>query len=558
MTASELTDFESWLNDLTASQNQILATTDQSLTSFNAQFYRVAEQGYRVVGVESGYTNIYLISYNQNANLKTQEVLNKLLERFSFNTNVDNPQIKEEIRRDTQRLADLAKITASLENYRVAHQNRYPALTAGTFLSGRSNSKWPSWQQTLSAELGSGLPSDPINRFNACIVCTEPQLNNEGFENGQDAWSVNKPDSVTVNTEVNEAAAYLKEGRQSLKITADGNAGGIRQLVGLLPNTTYEMSAWVYLVSGRVHLTFDGDDYGNEWISPPDQTGWVQLKNRLVTHDGSGNYYNSPNNGLFIRSHEGPAIFYVDAIKIGTAGGNCGYNPETCWNPEANGAKGAFACDDESYFYSYQTLGPTKYFLAAKMETTASWLPNIDPHLRLSTERVSGCTTELAAGYCGDGRVESPEQCEPGNLVNLCPTDNRWYNNLTYGCYNVGEENQCRWYNPLTDPASECNGKTAAECCGGYCGDRVLSTRAAGYRVSVDEQCDASVTAGNDGFGNGTSVTDQYACSYDCRDIGGWCGNNQREAGEICDGTDNPYPNTACNSRCTTVNVANE
>lgn len=552
LTVSELDGFESWLDDLTVSQNQILAAADQLPAAFNAQLYRVAEQDYRVVGVESGYTNIYLISYNQDANPKTQEILKRLLERLKFNTNVDNPQINEEIRRDTQRLADLAKITGRLENYRLSNQNRYPALLAGTFLSGRSNSKWPSWQQTLGAELGSSLPTDPINRFNACIACVEPQLNNAGFEDGQSSWLLDRPEDVTVSVEVNTNLFYLKEGGQSLGITADGNAGGIKQFVNLLPSTTYEMSAWVYVVSGRVHLTFDGDDYGNEWISPPDQTGWIELKNRLVTHDGNGDWRNSPNNGLYIRSHEGPATFYVDDVKLNTAGGNCGYDPETCWNPEANGAKGAFACDDESYFYSYQALGPTNYFLAAKMETTASWLPNVDPHLRLSTERVSGCTTELAAGYCGDGRRESPEQCEPGTLVNLCSADHLWYNSLTYGCYNVGEENQCRWYNPLTDPASECQGKTAAQCCGGYCGDRVLNTQAA-YRVSVDEQCDASAPGNADGFGNGRNSNDQYSCSSNCRDIGGWCGNSQIEAREICDGTDNPYPNTICNNQCNNV-----
>jgi|GEM_PF-6965562 cysteine-rich repeat protein len=46
--------------------------------------------------------------------------------------------------------------------------NYNPELQAGTYVTGRTSSVWPSWQSTLGNALGSALPLDPINKIYGC------------------------------------------------------------------------------------------------------------------------------------------------------------------------------------------------------------------------------------------------------------------------------------------------------------------------------------------------------------------------------------------------------
>lgn len=140
----------------------------------------------RVTEVGSAYTNIYLVSYNQDADPKTAEIVNRLLNGMEFNVNIDNWQIRDQLRRDIKRLADLADISDRLANYKRANNDKYPELASGSYLSGISTSKWPSWQQTLAGQIGS-LPVDPINNFNACAQCDD-QAGNCGYDR-QTCWN---------------------------------------------------------------------------------------------------------------------------------------------------------------------------------------------------------------------------------------------------------------------------------------------------------------------------------------------------------------------------------
>ncbi len=163
------------------------------------------------------YTNIYLISYNQEAEGTTQDIFGQIVKQWKFNTNLDAPgqcsianklcssesecadgylcqenrcvlsasracfsdtdcppdlfcsSIKSRVTRDTKRLADLSDIRYDLENYFVDNQNAYPELLSGTYLSRQTLSVWPSWQETLAEALNlQSLPTDPINRIGYC------------------------------------------------------------------------------------------------------------------------------------------------------------------------------------------------------------------------------------------------------------------------------------------------------------------------------------------------------------------------------------------------------
>jgi len=113
------------------------------------------------------YTNIYLISYNQQAQSQTVDIFGQILKYWKLNSNISSPAEKDKIRRDTKRLADLADLNLYLTNYYNKNKS-YPSMEAGSYLSGKTVSVWPSWQATLGARLGATLPADPINKLGAC------------------------------------------------------------------------------------------------------------------------------------------------------------------------------------------------------------------------------------------------------------------------------------------------------------------------------------------------------------------------------------------------------
>ncbi|HQO11020.1 MAG TPA: dickkopf-related protein [bacterium] len=167
------------------------------------------------------YTNIYLISYNQNPQLKTVDVLGQIISHWRFNSNLttagncyistllcenDNdcsqgqycfgkteapgrcrPQensvcytdadctqglycdsLRAKVARDVRRLRMLGDLRESLSAFKKIN-NKYPILGAGTYLPLSSISVWPSWQSLFLPQLG--MPQsliDPINKLGPC------------------------------------------------------------------------------------------------------------------------------------------------------------------------------------------------------------------------------------------------------------------------------------------------------------------------------------------------------------------------------------------------------
>lgn len=147
------------------------------------------------------FTNVYLISYNQDAELPTTDIFGNILANWNFNSNLlthgqcryqgaksclldeDCPigdycrSSKARVIRDVKRLSDASIIRAYLNEYKNIN-GRFPTLSSGSYLINRSFSAWPSWQSTFGRELGRQLPFDPVNRFGDC----------PGF-NEQTCWS---------------------------------------------------------------------------------------------------------------------------------------------------------------------------------------------------------------------------------------------------------------------------------------------------------------------------------------------------------------------------------
>ncbi len=171
------------------------------------------------------YTNIYIISYNQDPEPATTDIFGQLLQFWKFNSDIKNcsddfdqlcttdaecvllgghagalcqqtancsqtttkaclldgdcPQgeyclnKKSTVIRDVKRLADLRYTKNQLEKYNTA-RGTYPVLARGSYLSNRSISTWPSWQETFQPALDQPLPADPINKLGDCFPTSIP------------------------------------------------------------------------------------------------------------------------------------------------------------------------------------------------------------------------------------------------------------------------------------------------------------------------------------------------------------------------------------------------
>ena len=138
---------------------------------------------------------IFIMSYNEDGGTAIVNIFTQLLENWNFNSNIDSNDIcdkvgvegdiyctsdfdcviegvdygpclsqKGKLRRDIKRVGDLQDLKRELEQYALSNES-YPSLAQGTYIPRYSTSKWPSWNETLSRDLGINLPSDPLNRF---------------------------------------------------------------------------------------------------------------------------------------------------------------------------------------------------------------------------------------------------------------------------------------------------------------------------------------------------------------------------------------------------------
>lgn len=176
---------------------------------------------------------------------------------------------KAKITRDTQRLADIQDIYSTFAGYynklrcsndfpRVCKTNAdcfgdgvcgnfYPNLRAGTYITGKTFSAWPSWQDNLAKELGAKLPVDPINRFWAwdgtkSVDCADPY-------NAQTCWDqTNKQMFCNLSYDSAVYAYYGVKSGVSARVLIKGEE---------YPNGSNWQPAWQY-VNNLGFNPFDG------------------------------------------------------------------------------------------------------------------------------------------------------------------------------------------------------------------------------------------------------------------------------------------------------------
>jgi hypothetical protein len=178
-------------------------------------------------GARTIYTNIYLISYNQDSAAPTVDILGQIIAHWKFNDNITesvgpapacsisalncasdtdcgsgqscalagpsaascvlkNPKncatdadcptnffcdgLKAKVTRDIKRVGRLEELREALYNFKQVNKH-YPTLAAGTYVPNNSLSVWPSWNQVLLSDVAvSQSFADPINKIGKCLA----------------------------------------------------------------------------------------------------------------------------------------------------------------------------------------------------------------------------------------------------------------------------------------------------------------------------------------------------------------------------------------------------
>lgn len=170
-------------------QNQKFVGSPQSLLVDGYEAVRDGRTVYiNVANIDSSdnlYTNINVISYNQEAESATLDIFGQIIKHWKFNTNITDELVKPKIIKDTARLAYLADIEKALGDYKKKN-GYYPKLSAGSYLTNKTISTWPSWQGTLGKELGITLPIDPVNKLGSCTATPSVDYNESTCWNNKD------------------------------------------------------------------------------------------------------------------------------------------------------------------------------------------------------------------------------------------------------------------------------------------------------------------------------------------------------------------------------------
>ncbi|NTU98479.1 hypothetical protein HGA64_00515 [Candidatus Falkowbacteria bacterium] len=168
------------------------AIRDGRTVYINAANIKDLDSSKTLTNADEFYTNIFIISYNQNAEKATEDIFGQILSNWKFNSNILTAGLCDVTAtqscvytsscpvseyclsshdisvRDTRRLADLNTLNELLEQYKKSHKGYCPILQSGTYVPNHTVSTWPSWQETLGKAFGSTLPIDPINKLGAC------------------------------------------------------------------------------------------------------------------------------------------------------------------------------------------------------------------------------------------------------------------------------------------------------------------------------------------------------------------------------------------------------
>lgn len=232
--------------------------------------------------VNTLYTNIYIISYTQEAEMATMDIFSRILGNWTFNNNLSTllghcrgettisciedsecpirdhcDSKKARVVRDTRRLEDFAVVQKAINLYKETN-GYFPKLKSGSYLAHKSISTWPSWEDALSDELGIEMPKDPINKLGPCgddrfttETCWDEVAKN--FYNS-DSSDLNLP---------NNSLVYVYSGK------SDGigyDFCGIMESGSVLSIDSCSEAGMCLVGSGAVEMVLEAENHAPEFI----------------------------------------------------------------------------------------------------------------------------------------------------------------------------------------------------------------------------------------------------------------------------------------------------
>ncbi len=500
------------------------------------------------------YTNIYLLAYNIGAGEATINIFNQLIEEMEFNTNIvrDNnicvtnnhlPCISDfdcpgsdtcesnslELRRDFQRLSDLVNIRDNLSEYSLEHlacsndsnitcvvddncpsggtcEAYYPLLSSGTFVSGMSNSRWPSWQDTLSTTLGYSLPLDPINLFNGYTEGSDPETCwNEDL--GEFTCPFNSLLYLYDNTSVSNGDNTNSGWDYNLASDFEFNENGITFANNLHPQTINNME----------YLSADLGLYCND-------TPIISSSGLGSTYCGDGNVDDSETCEPGEYMNNGCLIAYEDYgwWKEQIVGCNPAGSPNECtWYTPTREQCGGY-CGDNEFQLNYELC---------EIINGSDFFNNIEYH----------CEEELEY-YC-DVSEATGDSCQPictnGTPASAC-LDNQ-YTPLAEECDPTGDPDGLDGWDCTGNGDISCTNSCFRECTigtayEGVCGDGI--TQDQNYFPPGLEECDYSGYSSP--IPDDSNASNAYGCNINCTFTDEYCGNSLYEYSfeELCDYND--------------------
>ncbi|MCG2694255.1 Ig-like domain-containing protein [Candidatus Parcubacteria bacterium] len=460
----------------------------------------------------SNFTNIFVISYNQNASLAMQNIYKQFINNWVFNTNLleANSRIcelsgtscvsnldcgnsdfcfaeKDKLTRDVLRIENFNDIADLLENYK-QQNNIYPQLLSGSFLRGFSVSTWPSWQAALGNDLGKALPSDPLNKHKNCEISRLCSVSNKTCHMDEDCSTGESclPETTLCwNGEIGEYQCTFGSHVYQYKNISQDN---------------YQIASDFEFMNG------------NAWWAP---SGVLDpIEPTIDPNQATDNFKVS---GSCIYETIGTSLTCGDGI-VGqneecekgqenyepcTAGGKTGFRKLTC-NP---------AGSPDGCFWNHSAICQTGQCGDGVVQSPEY----CDDGQKNGAYGYCNTSCSELAGYCGDGTKNGSEQCDLGAKKN--------------GSYNSG----CSWDCKLPGP---------------MCGDGIVDIG--------QEKCDGNVetstmgcTINQDGYPTQKIRTcDEKLCTWNSWSAclpAGVCGNGIKEGTEICDDGDGLNTNTCTN-----------
>lgn len=350
---------------------------------------------------QSFYTNIYLMSFNQNAQTETQKIFSQLLNSWEFNTNITNIESKKRAQRDTIRLEDLNYINDLIEKYKQAN-GTYPVLDSGTYVRGYSFTTWPSWNQAFASLLGSALPVDPVNKFKQCGPAFSEKTCWDSVSRTFDDASILKTNKQL------DTGSYVYQ-----YITPDN--GKSYQLYYNIEFLGLNQSS----TAGKANQCFD--ESANKWVN-----AGTYHSTRKLTVCSFNNWISTCGNGKI----DAPAGEECDGSNVNFCEANVG----TCNN------SGLFK---NTQCYSDADCGGVfgacqRNTLGIKWHTETVQVCNSSCQLTPSSQTLKQANQGAGyscGGFCGDGYLNGNEKCDINNVaVNTSCSKEGWGDQGQVGC----------------------------------------------------------------------------------------------------------------------------